>query len=242
MNYLQQFGTMLDGIEDTELKTKLITAFGNVKLDFNTSIENRNIAKQELQNYKTAVSQKLGTDDIESFKIPEPSADLEKMKVDLETKYNNDLNVLRDERDGFKSKHDEVESNLNDYRFMNELEKQGMFEGFMVKNPRVKDMLVSEFKDKLVLEDGNFYVKDSNGEKQRDISSGDFLKGSKVSDDLKSAKEWLDFVEPNSRVQGSGAIATTTTGNKNPQDYSEQERVDLYRTNPTKFQELFGKK
>ena len=41
MNYLQQFGGMLGEMEDGELKTNLLNAFGNVKLDFNQAIEKR---------------------------------------------------------------------------------------------------------------------------------------------------------------------------------------------------------
>jgi len=44
-----------------------------------------------------------------------------------------------------------------------------------------------------------------------------------------------------SKASGSGGAGGNQGGGaaKQPKDYSEQERIELYRTNPTKFNELF---
>lgn len=231
---------MLNELEDGELKTSLVNAFGNVKLDFNQAIDKRDAIKQDFNNYKEQVKQKLGTD-IDSYSPPKPSDDLAKLKADYEAKYNADMQKLREDIGGWESKYNEANKRLEDYTFNAEVEKQGLLNGFLVENPRVKEMLLSEIRERLILENGALYVKDGTGEKSRDIKTGEYMPAVSVSNALKASAEWHHFVKPEAKANGGGSpVGNQATGGntKKFSDYSASELVELRRTNPTKYDQL----
>lgn len=240
MNYLQQFGGMLNELEDGELKTNLLNAFGNVKLDFNQAIEKRNTLKDEFESYKSKVTAKLGGD-IDTFEVPKQGDDLEKIKSDLEAKYNNDTQQLRDDISSWEKKYNDTNTQLENMMFNAEVEKAGLLNGFITDNPRVKEMLLSEIRDKLILQDGVFYVKDNaTGDKARDIKTGDFLSAKSISDGMRESNEWLPFVKANSQAQGMGTPPQQSqhqTGKK-WSDYTSNELVAISRENPALYNQL----
>ena len=244
MNYLQQFSGLLDNLEDADLKTKLVSAFGNVKLDFNQAIEKRNAIKGELSDLKSGMSNLTGGDSIESLKefieSNKNDGDIEKLKADLKAKYEVDTNELRNMIESEKSKFSELNSSHEKMLFNNEVEKQGLLTGFNTDNQRVKAMLLDEIKDKLILDNGVFYVKDNTtGDKSRDITSGEYLSAKSVSDGMLKASEWADFVSPEIKANGGGMSPNqNASSGKKFQDYSAAELVELNRSNPTMYQAL----
>lgn len=247
MGYIQQFGSMLNELEDGELKTSLVNAFGNVRLDFEQAIEKRDTIKSELANYKQNISNLIGTDSIDGVKTKledmskSSNKDVDKLKADLQAKYEADTNELRKMLDGEKAKYSELTTKHEAMLFKNEVERQGLLQGFKTDNPRVKDMLLAEIQDKLILENGTFYVKDSaTGEKARDIKSGDYLSAKSVSDGMLQSNEWADFVSPQTKASGTGTPPAnqSTPSAKKFTEYTSSELVELHRTNPTRYNQL----
>ena len=248
MNYLQQFKNMLAELDDSvEAKQSLVSAFGNVEIDFNQAIEKRNEVKESFNNYKSSIKGLIGADDVDKIREQidtlktSGNDDIEKVKADLQAKYEADTNELRTLVETEKSNYSTLKQQHEQILFNIEVEKQGLLEGFRTSNPRVKDILLSEIRNKLILEDGKFYVKDQAGEKARDIKTGEYLPAKSISDEMQSSKEWTDFVSPKTNGNGTAMPSnqnSTPTGKK-PSEYTEQERVDLYRNNPTEFNRLF---
>ena len=69
-----------------------------------------------------------------------------------------------------------------------------------------------------------------------DLPPSDYLLDWSRSDE---AKDFI--VAPNNSGGGSGG-GGPVGGDKKPEDYTEQERTQLYRENPVRFRELFGRK
>lgn len=238
-NYVQQFGSMLGEMEDGETKTNLLNAFGNVRLDFDQAIQKRVDIKNDFDSYKSSVTSKLGTD-ISEYTVPTQSDDLEKLKQDLETKYNTDTQQLRDNVSEWENKYTQSNTKLEDMLFSSEVEKAGLLTGFNTENPMVKDMLLKKIKDSLILQEGVFYVKDgTTGDKARDIKTGEFLPAKSVSDGMLASPEWTPFVSPKAQASGMGTqTTTTTTTGKKFADYTSGELVEMRRTNPAQYELL----
>jgi hypothetical protein len=247
MGYIQQFAGMLNEIEDEGLKSSLTSAFGNVRLDFDQAIAKRDEAKQSFTTYKQTINNLIGSDNPEDIKgkleelSKSKNTDVDKLKADLDAKHQADLKTLRDEVDAERSKYSELSSKHESMLFNAEVEKQGLLQGFKTDNPRVKEMLVGEIRDKLILEDGVFYVKDgSTGDKARDIKSGDYLSAKSISESMLQSNEWADFVKPEVKANGGGTppANNTTTQGKKFSDYTAGELVELRRTNPQQYEAL----
>lgn len=246
MGYIQQFKGLLGEIEDEALRTSLLSAFGNVQIDFDTAITKRDEAKQNLTSYKQTVNNLIGSDNPDDIKakIDELSSgssdDIEKVKADLQSKYEADTNELRTMLDDEKSKNASLVEKHESMTFNSELEKQGLLQGFKTDNPRVKEMLLGELKGSLILEDGVFYVKSATGEKDRDIKTGEYLSAKSVPDGMMSSNEWMDFVKPQSKGQGGGTPPSNPdgAGGKKFSDYTSAELVEMNRTNPQQYQAL----
>lgn len=247
MNALQQFSSMLDGLEDGELKTSLVNAYGNVKIDFNQAIEKRNTIKDEYNTFKEGIKKTIGSDDLEEIgsKIQDlsksGSEDIEKLKSDLQAKYEKDTNELRGLYEAEQNNSNDLRAKYENMLFDNAVEKQGLLTGFNTDNPRVKDMILSEIREKLIFENNTFYVKDeATGDKARDIKSGEYLSAKSISDNLKSSPEWMPFVKPDAQAQGGGTPPPNqaNSGGKKWNDYSSSELVAISRENPSLYEQL----
>lgn len=240
MNFLQQYRNLLNGLEDGEMKTNLVNAFGNVELDFNNAITARDSAKQTLNDYKTLVTSKIGTDDVTTFEMPKPNEDIEKIKSDLEAKYNSDMDTLRTDVQGWETKYNDATAKLEDFAFRKAVEDNGLLQNFNIENPYVKDLVVNHIKNNTVVEDGKIYAKDSTtGEKARDIKSGDFLSGANIVEGMIGANEWMPFVKPQANATGMGSKTTTvTSASKKWADYSTKELSAIRNENPSLYEQL----
>ena len=195
---IEQLEKLINGeYESTEL---MKTALTDAMPTFKTFIDNNKSQRKELGTKVDALIAKqkglkdvfgfedddFSIDDIKSYLKDNSSADLDKLKASLESKYEKDMTTLRSElatKDGLIN---ETTTKYNDSLFKSAIVESGLLSEF-VDEPMARNNITAMIKDKLIYEDGKVYVKDSTtGEKAKDIRSGEFLSPKSVIDGLKT--------------------------------------------------------
>jgi len=195
---IEQLEKLINGeYESTELMKKALT---EAMPTFKTFIDNNKSQRKELGTKVDALIAKqkglkdvfgfeddeFSIDDIKSYLKDNSSADLDKLKASLESKYEKDMTTLRSElatKDGLIN---ETTTKYNDSLFKSAIVESGLLSEF-VDEPMARNNITAMIKDKLIYEDGKVYVKDSTtGEKAKDIRSGEFLSPKSVIDGLKT--------------------------------------------------------
>lgn len=227
MTVLQQFLTALDKVQDETLRAELKGDFGSVEGAFTDAITTRDKAKETnrlLKDFKSEIGNSLGLDkeytvaDIQG-KLSNNNQDLEKLKTDISSKYENDLETLRSELTNRESSFNELTGKYNETIFNNTITQSGLLNDF-VDEPMARNLITGTIKEKLLFEDGQIFVKDSStGEKAKDIRTGEFLKADSVINDIKSTISPM-YLKADVIAQGGGAPAnqakptTESTNNK----------------------------
>ena len=195
---IEQLEKLINGeYESTEL---MKTALTDAMPTFKTFIDNNKSQRKDLGTKVDALIAKqkglkdvfgfeddeFSIDDIKSYLKDNSSADLDKLKASLESKYEKDMTTLRSElatKDGLIN---ETTTKYNDSLFKSAIVESGLLSEF-VDEPMARNNITAMIKDKLIYEDGKVYVKDSTtGEKAKDIRSGEFLSPKSVIDGLKT--------------------------------------------------------
>ena len=195
---IEQLEKLINGeYESTELMKKALT---EAMPTFKTFIDNNKSQRKDLGTKVDALIAKqkglkdvfgfeddeFSIDDIKSYLKDNSSADLDKLKASLESKYEKDMTTLRSElatKDGLIN---ETTTKYNDSLFKSAIVESGLLSEF-VDEPMARNNITAMIKDKLIYEDGKVYVKDSTtGEKAKDIRSGEFLSPKSVIDGLKT--------------------------------------------------------
>ena len=195
---IEQLEKLINGeYESTEL---MKTALTDAMPTFKTFIDNNKSQRKDLGTKVDALIAKhkglkdvfgfeddeFSIDDIKSYLKDNSSADLDKLKASLESKYEKDMATLRSElatKDGLIN---ETTTKYNDSLFKSAIVESGLLSEF-VDEPMARNNITAMIKDKLIYEDGKVYVKDSTtGEKAKDIRSGEFLSPKSVIDGLKT--------------------------------------------------------
>lgn len=231
MNIHSQFKAMLAKIEDDTLKGELTEAFDKVEGVFTDAVSTRDKVKdtnKSLSTLKQEIAEMMGFDDdfsTEDIKkildSKNSNKDLEKLKADLTTKYETDMETLRGELSQKDNSFNELQSKYNDTLFNSAITNSGLLDAF-VDEPMARQNIISKIKDSLIYEDGNVYVKDNTtGEKAKDIKTNEFLKPESV---VKSISETINPMYLKSDVQGQGG---GTPPNQNPQRSNTQNRSKM---------------
>ncbi len=212
---IEQLEKLINGeYESTEL---MKTALTDAMPTFKTFIDNNKSQRKELGTKVDALIAKqkglkdvfgfedddFSIDDIKSYLKDNSSADLDKLKASLESKYEKDMTTLRSElatKDGLIN---ETTTKYNDSLFKSAIVESGLLSEF-VDEPMARNNITAMIKDKLIYEDGKVYVKDSTtGEKAKDIRSGEFLSPKSVIDGLKTTISPI-YLNPAMKNNGSG--------------------------------------
>lgn len=240
MSVLDDFLNDLNTIEDGELKSKLTSSFGQVKGAFNDVILTRDklrSQKTELKEFKDSIKDLMGLDS-DDFSVSD-------LKDKLGDSNNDVQEALKKQAQSFELDSEKLRTELNDYKtkfedleFNSMIEREGLLKGFTTDNPRVKDMLLNEFKKSLIKEDGKFYVKDEiTGDKRIDRKSGDFMSPKDIKSSMLESDEWSPFVERQTQGTGTQAPVQQQSGGvaKKFTDYTSSELVELRKTNPAQY-------
>ena len=235
MTVLEQFKTLLSKVESEELKTELTEAFGKVEGVVSEFKETRDKAKEtnkSLSTLKKEIAELMDLDEdysaaeIKGFLDSRNSnKDLEKLKTELTSKYENDLKTLRDEISSKDSLIQDTTNKYNDSLFKSAIVESGLLSDF-VDEPMARNSITSMIKEKLIYEDGKVYVKDSTtGDKAKDIRTGEFLSASSVIDSMKATISPI-YLNPSVKAQGGNTPpanqGTPSTGGRSTMSASER--------------------
>lgn len=215
MTVLEQYSALLNGIEDTELKEKLTTAFDGVTGAFNDAINTRDKQKtnnKDLAEFKNNVAELFGLgEDFTIDDVKSQHGDVSKIKEDLTKKHENDLNLLRSELKIANENITSLTGKNNDMLFNSAIVESGLLDGF-VDEPMARTNIIGMIRDQLLYEDGNVFVKDSTtGDKAKDVTSGEYLSPKSVIENVKGTINPM-YLNPDVKGQGGG---TPPRGNQN---------------------------
>ncbi len=222
MNGFEQFKGLLNSLDDGESKTSLMSAFNEVTNIFNDAISSRDTVKAKLNESKELIGSlgnTLGLKDgftVEDVKAHvdglSNTSKLDELKQNLTKQHETELNELRTMLDTEKQTNQDLTNKANDLLFSSAIANDGLLTGF-VDNPKMRGLVESELKSKLLFEDGNIYVRNENGEKAKDITSGNYLTPSSIVESMKSSEDWKGFLSPQTQGKnGSGMQSNQARG------------------------------
>ena len=248
MSKSEQFKTYVNGLElGDEVKTDILTKFGNVDKSYSEIIEDiktsRDETKSKLNTYKeqlSTVKNILGLDDdLSEDAIKQKlknSSNVEK----IEEKYQGDLQKLRDELSKASKTIEDNNSKLEDLTFKTTIIDNGLLEPF-ADEAMARNNIIKMVKDKVIFQDGQIFAKDAvTGKIATDLTTGKPLGADSVINDIKTNIHPM-YLKPDVKTNGGGASGGSSVGNKKPNEYTEVERLNMFKNNPEQFKQIFQK-
>lgn len=183
MDKLAQFKQLLEGLEDSDSKTSLLSAFSNLSTDVTDTLDKLKGERKDVGSkldgalgFKKSILESLGLDDnattediqkaINSDEKTQKLLDAEKLKYDKDTK------ELRDLLDAEKTNSTNFKSQLDKFELKTLMEKNEMYKNV---DPGMKEFYESKIMDKMLVKDGNLYIKNENGEISRNLTDNEPL-------------------------------------------------------------------
>lgn len=241
MNAFEQFNALLTGLEDSENKTNLVKAFGEVTNVFNDAISTRDTAKQKLGSNDELlknIGQTLGFEsDFNLDNVKEKisklsnSEKLESLKTDLTNKHENEMSELRTLLETEKNSKVDLTTRLNDLSFSKTLKEDGLLNGFSTA-PKMLAVVENELKSKLLFEDGQIFVNDGQGNKAKDVTTGNFFTPKSVVENMLNSEDWKPFVSPQTQGKNGGGMKGNQASGQNvggDMGGSKQDRVNAIK-------------
>ena len=132
--------------------------------------------------------------------------------------------MLRTELQSKDEAFNTLNSKHNDSLFKTSVLDSGLLDGF-VDEPEARNMIIGKLKPQFIFDEGKIFVNDGNGEKAKNISTGEFLSPQSVVDSVKSSINPM-YLTPQSNNGGGGTPPNNTNGgggNKeiNASDYKD---------------------
>lgn len=179
----EQFKALINGIEDAELKTKLLTGFEAVHTDNKNIIEARDKAKADNAPLKELVNS-LGEVTGLGDKV---SADALKELLSSKSKGGVEVDALTKQLDEIRGKYQELETNHNTFvsqanekAFELAISQSEIFKD-VSSDPFLRNAVLSTVKPKLILgEDGGIYARGDDGKVSTDILTGKPIAGAEL--------------------------------------------------------------
>ncbi len=219
----------------SSLKLKFDTNIAELKAmesRFNEAKEGRDKAKARLNELKGT----LGLEELTSDNVKEL---IKKGKNDesLKQEIENLTKMISAKDEELKSKLAEADKRYTDKIVEVEIAKLGT--NANVVNDKALSILIEAIKEGATLDNGIIIYKDADGSTIRN-STGQPLSISEKINQFKADDTYSFLFKPTTNG-GSGMQNSSGAGNKAPNEYTEAERVQLYRQNPALFKELFAK-
>lgn len=143
------------------------------------------------------------------------------------------LETATNEKETLKS---EYETKLQDLGITTQLQSLGLSK--IAKNDYAEELLLGKLKDGAIIEDGQILYKQDG--KTLYSNTGKPLTPSEKIAELKADSKVKDVLFLHDALSGSGTQNNNGNGGKQPSDYTEAERVAMYKDNPTQFAEIFN--
>lgn len=132
----------------------------------------------------------------------------------------------------------EIESKYSELQAQVERDTKSRYLGDMLSEIGIESSAIPDERDLLMLRHDVELLRDDNGA----------VTGYKV--DGEAPEEFSKKLRENPRIRkfipngnsggGAGGTGGSGSGSKKPEEYTEQERVELYKSDPDKFREIFG--
>lgn len=253
MNEFEQLLNQINSLDDGETRSNLVKAFDKAKLANDTLKTTRKELGNKLTGYESFNKKILesleldadaNVDDVlNKFKDAKTSgnADFELERQKIEDKYNNQTLELRDALTTEKNQKLDLEKSYKNLEFNTLINDSGIM-GDAINNPMMKKAIADHLKSQLLVKDGSLFVDNGDGDVAVNSITNEKISPNEVISKMKEDKLWQPFFQPNSTAQGMGTKPSVTTagGLKKPDQLSESERIDLYKTNPTEFKRLYN--
>ena len=258
MNEFEQFNDLLNGLEDSEHKANLSTAFSKVTGAYDKIKTDRKDLGKKLSHYESFTKKTL-----ESLELDEDSSvddviskfqeartgtneDLKKAiedeRIKLEDRYVKQSNELRDALTAKDNDYNALKQQYQNLEFSALINESGLL-GDALDNPMMQKTVSDHLKSQLLVKDGKLFVNDGDGEIAVNSVTNEKIAPKDILEKMKDEPLWQPFFKPRTSVNGMGSKPNNpSNGYKKPEDLSEQDRVDLYRNNPAEFNRLFGQK
>ena len=220
MSKKQQLLTLIASIEDADLKAKLEAtangAFVDVENIKNDAIESRDKAKAKL-TAKTemleTIQRELKLDD--DFSITDITDKIKNNANadEIEARFKTDLDTVRAELLTSQTANAELQIRFDDTLFTNSINSSGELNNF-VNDAMAQKMILGEYRDKTILEDGKLYKKDEiTGKIATDAITGDKMGIDTVTKDILGSISDI-YKNPDVIAQGGGSRQTVSTASK----------------------------
>lgn len=246
MTVLEQFLAQLNSLENEEVKAPLLESFKAVESVFGETIQRRDSVSEtnrsltdKIKSFETTLGLSEGYDMNDVKALLNSDKDLEKLKGDLESKYNNDITQLRDALNSKENDFNELNNRYNDSIFKNEVVNSGLL-GAFIDEPMARNMITGLIKEKTIFKDGNIYAKDSTtGDIAKDIKTGESLKLESVVNEIKSTISPV-YLAAQTNTNGGGMTPSSNGGGKGNKisDYSIAELKEMKAKNPQQYEAL----
>ncbi len=251
-----QLKSSINGMDiSDDIKTKLVSMVTNVETSanerFDTVKESRDNEKSKRQSLQTRLDEvgstlKLNDDftaeDVKAKMTSNNSnADVEKVKAEMQLRYDTDTKELSSKIAEGDGKFNELQTKHSDFVFMNEISNSGLLSKF-VDEPMARSNIMDMIRDKSTRgEDGKIYAKDSiTGNVLKDINNGNAPLGlDYLVNDIASTINPM-YLAPQGNGGGGGANHNqgNHSGGKSWAEMTGGEKVALFKKDPKLYEQL----
>jgi hypothetical protein len=240
MSKAEQFKTYLNSLElGDEVKTDILTKFGNVDKSYSEIIEDiktsRDETKSKLNTYKEQLSTVKNVlkidDDLSEDVIKQALKDSSNIDK-IEEKYQGDLQKLRDELSNSNEIIKQNEAKFNDLTFKTTIIDNGFLNDF-VDEPMARNNIIDMVKDKVIFQDGQMFAKDlTTGKIATDLTTGKPLGADSVISEIKSNINPM-YLKPDVKANGGGAsdVKSKNSGALKRSEMSASEKGKFIKEN-----------
>lgn len=235
MNELEQFRSFLSSLELGDNKENILSTFDNVSksvsglvTDLKTNLADEREKTQPLKDKNKEFLSAVGLKDNATLEdVKEFMESINKKQGDVipKDKYESDLNELRQTLQEKEALANDNLAKYEDLQFRINVEDKGLLKDF-IDNPIIKKTMTDDLKAKLVFENGNAFIKDENGNIQKDIQTGEPLPVESLVESYKSSPLYKDFVKNPISASGSGVQESKTPAQQEDKKADTKEYKD----------------
>ncbi len=211
----EQFLGLINGLEDSDSKTNLLTAFGKVKQDNDNAIAARDEAKgknKPLADLVDSLKKTTGLEDLTAEHLATYIKDNSKTSESEAIKtVEGTLATLREQYSTLESTHTDYVNTSKDKAFELALTQSDIFKD-VSSDPFLRNAVIDKVKPKLIIgDDGLIYAKGEDGKVLNDIVSGKPITGAKLFEGMVSSGDVSKHAINSTVSPGTNAPNNTQT-------------------------------
>jgi len=201
-----------------------------------TQVTDITTTRDKYKNGNKLIKDSFGLENINEDSISEYLSNMKKGKNDeaFTSEITNLKSLLETATNEKTTLTNDYESKIQDIGITNSLRDLGI--DSLASSTRTAQDILRELKSGAMVENGEIvYKKDG----QTEYINGKVATPADKLSQLKSSDEFKPYFKPDA-LNGSGTQNSNGNGNKKPAEYTESERIDMSRNNPTLFKQIFN--